>query len=166
MSSSNNTALNTAWFGILILTLIGFVSLIISMVQNEIPFFQFDEWQNFGGRDVSILRAYFVAIYTMLISFAVATYGFWRPCLKSSKRKTLDIVFSGAASAAGSLVSACMILFLSFNDIAQEFAEGEGSVFVFGLSCLMMTVLYAIIDLVTIRQGTKANPAVDSSSLL
>ena len=101
MSTSNHT-LNLSWIGILLLTWVSFVSLIVSMVQKEVRIFEREAWEN-DGKSVAIARAYTLAIWTMIFSLTVSSYGFWRGGLSNTRKQTLDIVFSGGASACGSL---------------------------------------------------------------
>jgi hypothetical protein len=166
MASLSRT-LNMSWIGILLLTLIAFISLIVSIIQKDVKFFEGDAWENQGGC-VTIVRAYTVAIWTMIVSLTVASYGFWRDSLSNNRKKTFDIVFSGGASASGSLAFVCFILFFFFHNIREDFDIGDRASLSFGISCFFLAVLYFTLDVITVRNGGRSskNPAVDSSTLI
>jgi hypothetical protein len=165
MSTSNHT-LNLSWIGILLLTWVAFISLIVSMVQKEARIFEREAWEN-DGESVAIARAYTLATWTMLFSLTVSSYGFWRGGLSNTRKQTLDIVFSGGASACGSLSFACFILFFFFHRFGEDFEIGGRAMFSFGICCFFLAMLYFNLEFLTVRNGGRAkNPTVDSSSLI
>ncbi len=136
------------------------------MIQKDVRFFDRNEWEN-EADCVSMNRTYSVAIWTMIVSLTVASYGFWRDTLSDTRRKTYDIVFSGGASASGSLAFACFILFFFFHNFREDFEEGEVASFCFGLCCFFLAALYFTLDVITVRNGGKSNtPTVKRGALI
>lgn len=164
-TSSLSRTLNMTWIGILLLTIIAFSSLITTMVQKDAIFFEEGAWEN-QGDCISASRAYTLAIWTMLVSLSVASYGFWRDCLSNTSKKSFDIFFSGGASASGSLSFACFILFFFFHNVGEDFEEGDKAAFCFGMSCFFLAMLYFTLDVITIRNGGAKRPSVDHDALL
>lgn len=166
MSTISQT-LNVTWIGILLVTIIASISLVVALIQQDMIFFEDGAWEN-AGECIAAPRAYILALWTMIISLVVGSYGFWRSCLNTTKKRTMDIVFSGGASAAGSLTFACFVLFFFFHRFGvEDFDEGQAALFSFGICCFILAMLYFALDVITVRNGGKAkSPSVDTSSLL
>ena len=110
--------LTYSWTAIFFTTLIAFVSLIVGMVRLEVDFLDDGAWEN-DVDTVSKNRAYIIAIWTMLLSFGVSSYGFWRSCISVRTIQMLDVIFSGGVSATGSMVFICFILFFDWPQVSN-----------------------------------------------
>lgn len=159
--------LTYSWTAIFFTTLIAFVSLIVGMVRLEVDFLDDGAWEN-DVDTVSKNRAYIIAIWTMLLSFGVSSYGFWRSCISVRTIQMLDVIFSGGVSATGSMVFICFILFFDWPQEWDEVVEEGLGIFIFAMCCLLLSILFCIIDFASIRKHPKKNKltTVDHSNLV
>ena len=109
--------LTYSWTAVFFITLIAFISLIFSMIILEVDFLDDAAWEN-DANSVSKNRAYVIAIWTMLLSLGVSSYGFWRTCIALKTVQMLDVIFSGGVSATGSMVFICFILFCDWPEVS------------------------------------------------
>ncbi len=110
-SSSSQTiaTLGYIWNTIFFFTIILSISLIFSLVQNEILFFEDGSWEN--NDSIALNRGYFMAIITTLLTVVTSSYGLWRQCLPSKLVATFDELSGSLVAANGALCFGCFVLF-------------------------------------------------------
>jgi len=163
MSSSRKTkSLGHFWIAILLFTLAALITIIFAIVQNEVMFFEGAEWDN--NDSIALTRAYFIGLWTVVLSLLTSTYGFWRQCLSSSSMSSFDELSASLVSANGAICFFCFVMFISFEIFEVGIEDGVGSVFFFALFNLILSFLYTAVNLKTLGSTTRSH--VDSTSLI
>ena len=158
MSSNSDSSLNLA---IMILTIIASICLFVSLVQQDIRFFEEGAWENDADCIVAS-RAYVLGIMAMMISFCVSSYRSWRDCLNSSNKSKMDGIFTDGTAIAGTLVFTSWILFSFFPRDFDFGDEGEKAMLVYSLCCFLLFILY----LANIMNGRGKRRGIDLNGVM
>ena len=101
-------ALGTLWSSILIFTIAALIALLFSLLEKGVNLFQRDQLQN-DDNNIGMSRAYFIGLWTVILSFITSTFRCWRSCIDD----TLDNFFPMLLSANATSCFFSFILFFS-----------------------------------------------------
>eukprot|EP00551_Chaetoceros_affinis_P020113 CAMPEP_0203735158 /NCGR_PEP_ID=MMETSP0092-20131115/31793_1 /ASSEMBLY_ACC=CAM_ASM_001090 /TAXON_ID=426623 /ORGANISM="Chaetoceros affinis, Strain CCMP159" /LENGTH=165 /DNA_ID=CAMNT_0050619637 /DNA_START=22 /DNA_END=519 /DNA_ORIENTATION=+ len=138
-------SLGAIWAAIFAFSIGAMISLMFALFGNgEFAFFEERQWQN--ENQIALGRGYIVAIFTVILTLLGSSYGFWKECFDTS---TAGDVFHALIAACGTACFFSFILFFSFQIFEKGFRDGAGAMFFFALCCLILSILYTIVNMKT-----------------